>query len=231
MAQDGRIGLFGKLPAHGDFVRRGLPSSFVQPWDAWLSEGIAQARPVLGRGWDAAWKGAPVWRFRLSPGACGPGAAVGVVTTSADQVGRKFPLTLVAVLPNAAVPPPDSWYAALEQALLEARAGALDADALAEALPPPPADDPDATLDGRNLFWTAGQPALMMPGSDEFTRLLGPADVPEAEPVAEPPAAAVTQPKTEDEPAPTWPAPLWTVALPFDTAPSPDAETCGTSGP
>ena len=31
-----RTGLFGKLPAHGDFVRRHLPRSFVTPWDEWL---------------------------------------------------------------------------------------------------------------------------------------------------------------------------------------------------
>lgn len=171
-----RTGLFGKLPAHGDFVRRALPRSFVTPWDAWLSAGIAAAREALGEDWDAAWAAAPIWRFRLAPGVCGPDAAVGVVATSADTVGRRFPITLAAVLPAAAIPPPDAWYEALEEAALAGRAGVLDADGLAAALPLPPPDDPDATLDGRSLFWVPGLPPRGMPPAPDFARLLeGPA--------------------------------------------------------
>lgn len=167
-------GLFGKLPAHGDFVRRGLPRSFVEPWDAWLSAGVEAARAALDEGWNAAWEAAPVWRFRLSPGLCGPDAVVGVMATSQDMVGRRFPLTLAATLPGAAVPPPDDWFAALEGALMLARAGEVDADALAALLPAVPEDDPDATLDGRSLFWSAGLPARAWPGAAEFIRLLEP---------------------------------------------------------
>ena len=165
-------GLFGKMPAHGDFVRRALPRSFTDPWDGWLSAGIPQARAALAGDWDAAWEGAPVWRFRLSPGVCGPDAAMGVMATSADMVGRQFPLTLAAILPAAAIPPPDAWFEALEDALAQARAGDCDADGLAARLPAAPADDPDATLDGRSLFWTEGLPARPMPGALEFVRLL-----------------------------------------------------------
>ena len=170
--EEPRTGLFGKLPAHGDFVRRVLPRSFVTPWDAWLSEGIAASRAALGADWDAAWEAAPIWRFRLAPGACGPDAAVGVVATSLDTVGRRFPLTLAAVLPAAAIPPPPEWYAALERMAEEGRAGALDADGLAAALPLPPPDDPDGTLDGRSLFWRPGVLPRSMPPPPEFHRLL-----------------------------------------------------------
>ena len=165
-------GLFGKLPAHGDFVRRHLPRSFTDPWDAWLSAGIAQARAALGDDWDAAWEAAPVWRFRLSPGACGPEAVVGVIATPSDLVGRQFPLTLAAILPGAATPPPDAWYARLEAAALLARRDGLHADALAAALPPAPDDDPDATLDGRSLFWSATAPARGMADLAGFVTLL-----------------------------------------------------------
>jgi len=170
--EEPRTGLFGKLPAHGDFVRRVLPRSFITPWDEWLSEGIAAAREALGERWDAAWEEAPVWRFRLAPGACGPDAAVGVVVTSADTVGRRFPLTLAAVLPSAAILPPPEWYDALEQAALTGRAGSLDADGLAALLPAPPPDDPDATLDGRSLFWASGLPVRAMPRPPGFVQLL-----------------------------------------------------------
>lgn len=173
MDDTARTGLFGKLPAHGDFVRRVLPRSFVTPWDAWLSEGIAAARARLGEDWEASWEGAPAWRFRLAPGACGPDAAFGVIVTSADTVGRHFPLTLAAVLPFAGLPPPAEWYDALEAAALEARAGSIDADTLAAGLPEPPPDaDPDVTLDGRSVFWSAGQPSLSMPAPVDFLLLL-----------------------------------------------------------
>ena len=33
-------GFWGKLPARGDFVRAGLPRSFVEPWDAWLQSAL-----------------------------------------------------------------------------------------------------------------------------------------------------------------------------------------------
>jgi len=168
-----RTGLFGKLPAHGDFVRRVLPRSFIAPWDAWLSEGMAAARDRLGDAWEEAWEAAPPWRFRLSPGACGPDAAFGVLVTSADTVGRLFPLTLAAVLPIAGQAPSEEWYDALEAAALQARAGGVDADSLAAGLPdPPPDEDPDSTLDGRNVFWSAGQPSRAMPAPLDFALLL-----------------------------------------------------------
>jgi type VI secretion system protein ImpM len=176
MPEEGTTGLFGKLPAHGDFVRRGLPRSFIGPWDDWLSAGIEASRHDLGPAWDEAWESAPAWRFRLAPGACGPDAAVGVVVTSADTVGRRFPLTLAAVLPSAAIPPPESWFDALEAAAWQGRAGEVDADGLLALLPAPPPDDPDATLDGRSLFWTAGVPAIRMPLALDFASLLGPTD-------------------------------------------------------
>ncbi|WP_424813025.1 type VI secretion system-associated protein TagF [Roseococcus sp. YIM B11640] len=170
-----RPGLFGKLPAHGDFVRRALPRSFVAPWDAWLSEGMAQARESLGdEAWETAWAAAPVWRFRLAPGACGPDAAFGVVATSADTVGRRFPLTAAVVMPMAGLAPPPEWYDALEAAVLQGRAGDLDADALAAALPEPPPDETDATLDGRSIFWAAGRPPRGMPAAADFRFLLEP---------------------------------------------------------
>jgi type VI secretion system protein ImpM len=130
-------GLYGKIPAHGDFVRRGLPSSFVGPWDAWLAAAIATAREQLGAQWEAAWDSAPAWRFALPPGACGPDAVAGVMLPSHDQVGRRFPITLAAILPPGAVAPEAEWFDALEAAALAGLAGRADADALAAALPLP----------------------------------------------------------------------------------------------
>lgn len=127
------IGLYGKMPAHGDFVRRALPGTFVTPWDAWLAAGIAAARDRLGEEFAAAWDSAPAWRFALPAGTCGPDAVAGVMLPSADTVGRRFPLTVAALLPRGRAPD-EGWFAGIEARAREAREGILDADALTRAL-------------------------------------------------------------------------------------------------
>jgi type VI secretion system protein ImpM len=167
-------GLHGKLPAHGDFVRRGLPPSFCEPWDAWLQAGMTAARESLGDAFDAIWSSAPAWRFALPAGACGPQAAAGVMACSLDSVGRRFPLTLAAVAPGVPLWPA-SWFAGLEGALRHAQARALTADALAALLPAPGEADPaEAPEPG---WWTAGEPGLVwplpaLPEPSEFVLLL-----------------------------------------------------------
>lgn len=127
------IGLYGKMPAHGDFVRRALPGSFVAPWDAWLAAGIAAARDRLGEEFATVWDTAPAWRFALPAGICGPDAVAGVMLPSADTVGRRFPLTVAALLPRGRAPD-EGWFAGIEARAREAREGILDADALTRAL-------------------------------------------------------------------------------------------------
>lgn len=177
-------GLFGKVPAHGDFVRRGLPTSFVGPWDSWLQEGMATARERLGARWAEAWDGAPPWRFALPAGACGPDAVAGVLLPSEDMVGRRFPITLAALLPPNEPMPAPAWFAALEAAALAGRAGHGDADALAAAIPLPGAEPAEVAP----MAWTlveAVDPPPPPPGD-------GPGILAAAPPVA--PAAADPEP-------------------------------------
>ncbi len=54
---------------------------------------LAASRLALGKDWLAAWNEAPIWRFALSPGICGPDAVLGLWMPSIDSVGRHFPLT------------------------------------------------------------------------------------------------------------------------------------------
>lgn len=165
-------GLYGKLPAHGDFVRRSLPDGFVEPWDAWLQAGIAAAREALGEGFADAWAAAPAWRFRLPAGACGEIAAAGVMLTSEDIVGRRFPLTLAALLERDAPPPSASWYDLMEESARAGRDAGGTADAVLAALPAEPWADADAPEPG---WWMreAGRwdlPAL--PPAGQFRVLL-----------------------------------------------------------
>ncbi|MBR0645949.1 type VI secretion system-associated protein TagF [Plastoroseomonas hellenica] len=167
------IGLYGKMPAHGDFVRRALPGSFVAPWDAWLAAGIAAARDRLGDEFAAVWDMAPAWRFALPAGTCGPDAVAGVMLPSADTVGRRFPLTVAALLPRGRAPD-EGWFAGIEARAREAREGILDADALTRALSVAgdgvlPPTLPEETLLG--LFGTPAEPGepAALEGADAGT--------------------------------------------------------------
>jgi type VI secretion system ImpM family protein len=93
------VGLFGKLPSRGDFLRRRASDAFIDGWDAWLRESLAASHRALGERWLDLYLTSPAWRFALSAGACGPAPVIGMMVPSVDRVGRYFPLTLVANLP------------------------------------------------------------------------------------------------------------------------------------
>ena len=164
-------GFFGKLPARGDFVRNGLPGSFVDPWDGWLRLVLAGSREILGPEWLPAWLEAPVWRFALAPRLCGGAAALGVMLPSVDRGGRYFPLTFATLLPAdaggtpaAAEAWPDDdgatgvWLERLEAAGRAALENALGPDQLAALLPAPPRGA--AAPDTGSLWWTSGAPRV-----------------------------------------------------------------------
>jgi type VI secretion system protein ImpM len=93
-----QVGFYGKLPSHGDFLRRRVSDGFVDAWDGWLRECLAASQAALGGRWLDVYLTSPAWRFACAAGACGPLPVIGVVAPSVDQVGRYFPLTLVAEL-------------------------------------------------------------------------------------------------------------------------------------
>jgi type VI secretion system ImpM family protein len=94
------LGLFGKLPSHGDFLRRRVSDHFVETWDAWLRECLSKSQVTLGDRWVDVYLTSPAWRFVSAAGACGPNQVIGLMVPSVDRVGRFFPLTLVAELPD-----------------------------------------------------------------------------------------------------------------------------------
>jgi type VI secretion system protein ImpM len=120
-----RFGAFGKMPSLGDFLRMDLAQGFVDPWDRWLQEGMLAARSALGESWQDSYFSAPIWRFTLSPGLCGAAAMQGVMMMSVDRVGRQFPMTLAAPLPDQAAPV--AAHLAAIEGFLALEALALDA--------------------------------------------------------------------------------------------------------
>lgn len=116
-------GFYGKIPVLGDFVSRGLPRSFITPWDTWQQEAIANSQDQLKDDWLENYLTSPLWRFALTPGICGENSWAGVVMPSVDRVGRYFPLTLATQLkPGQCVfnfmEQSDPWFSRMEEIAL-----------------------------------------------------------------------------------------------------------------
>jgi type VI secretion system protein ImpM len=126
-----RIGFFGKIPSHGDFVRHAFPSELSKRWDSWLQAGLRHSRETLGDDWLDAYLSSPIWRFCLSAGLCGKSQWLGAMMPSVDRVGRCFPLTVVRELPAdsslfGTAASTGSWFGALEETILTT----LEADSM-----------------------------------------------------------------------------------------------------
>src|SRR5689334_2400335 len=117
-----RIGFYGKLPSHGDFLRRRVSDDFVEHWDRWLQDVLVASKNVLGNDWLDIYLTSPVWRFACAAPACGPTSVIGVMAPSVDRVGRYFPLTIVAELPDESASSAvgaDAFFDAAEQLMIE----------------------------------------------------------------------------------------------------------------
>ena len=100
------LGWFGKIPALGDFVGRGLPPSLIGPWDAWLSAELSESRRLLAQRWAEAYAQAPALGFLLGATVIDGQGWQGILLPSRDRVGREFPLTIAQCrpAPNATSP-------------------------------------------------------------------------------------------------------------------------------
>lgn len=119
MSSQSVIRLFGKLPAHGDFVSRGIPPSERDMLDAWLSDEMRDARGRFGEEFEERFDTAPPWLFAHDDEG-------GVLCPSVDSAGRRFPLlvgrTVAATKDAAAV------ASACAETVYEALACGLNAD-------------------------------------------------------------------------------------------------------
>ena len=90
--------LFGKIPAHGDFISRGLTPKIQELLDLWLSAELARAKGRFAD-FDARYVQAAPWYFID----CDPDGAWsgGALCPSVDKVGRRFPILVGAPAANA----------------------------------------------------------------------------------------------------------------------------------
>ena len=138
MNQTKSVGLFGKLPAHGDFIYRDLPSNFINAWDSWLQGFVGASQEQIGESWLDIYLTSPIWRFAFSEGVLDQYAWAGIMLPSVDRVGRYFPFSIVTRLPASANPleviTKNQWFEAQERAALRALEGQLQLDDLVEEI-------------------------------------------------------------------------------------------------
>lgn len=166
---NGVVGFYGKLPGAGDFVRRRLPSDFVDGWDRHFQHAVDTGRREMGERWNAAWRDGAAWRFVLPPQVCGKGSWCGLTGPAVDRLGRAFPMVLATPCDGdaARILGHDAWFDVLECVYRSAQQQALDVetfDAAAATLPHPLAGASELSTFWRELPWDSGQWQLEMPG-------------------------------------------------------------------
>lgn len=158
--------LFGKLPAHGDFVSRGLADGARQVWDDWASHALERLG-AASADFAQAHNAIPPWRFVAGPSRLGAGWRVGALTPSIDGAGRRFVLVAGYGACNGAIAASQGMVLAglAEDVIYRALGERLTADqtqaALAEALGERAHEGEAAGLlaaapAGPGVWWSAG---------------------------------------------------------------------------
>ena len=128
-------GLYGKLPAYGDFIFRNLNPAFITTWDEWLQHFISASQEQIGEDWLNIYLTSPIWRFVLSPGVIDNNMWAGLMMPSVDRVGRYFPISIVKPFTSNISPvnfmlKQSNWFNELEKHCLIALNGNIDVDEL-----------------------------------------------------------------------------------------------------
>ncbi len=97
------VGLFGKHPGYGDFVRANLSDQAVEGMTGWFDSNLHELRTKLDNRWGPFWDNAQELRFWIGHEILGQ-SLCGVLRPSEDRVGRRYPL--IMALEAAEVEPP-----------------------------------------------------------------------------------------------------------------------------
>lgn len=125
-------GLYGKMPAHGDFVRRGWDDAMIAALDDWFGDAVSLAgNRDAGENSGA---GATIARFWIPAGPFGGAAVHLAAACSHDRVGRGFALAVGVAGAGAWRHANGAGGARLEAVLRAAVSGQRDADATLAAV-------------------------------------------------------------------------------------------------
>jgi type VI secretion system protein ImpM len=215
-----RIGFFGKLPTHGDFVSTGLGRKLQGALDTWLQSSLQAIQAEFGNQWERRFRSMPSWRFIVEQDLWGPATVAGVIVPSLDRVGRNFPLIVAAQLHGFSGDPrslclDDTWFIATEGLAETSARHDFDIDTFTTGLkrlrPPRPGQFDDGVEQSSltppgTLWWRMDPEDRRMkgfrvsgaPGPSDFLKLL-PED---AAKEAEQPKSAPRQQRASAEPKP-----------------------------
>lgn len=147
--------IFGKLPAHGDFISRGIAGDLRAAIDQWLSDWLAAARAACGDSFTTAYESAAPWLFE------GP-RTTAVLMPSMDAVGRQFPLLVVSA--------PDRATQQVYDTMIDALVAGITSDALRTALTNLPECPPAADRQPRWFLPEGAEAVLPTPDSADSWR-------------------------------------------------------------
>lgn len=155
MSERAAIGLLGKHPGYGDFLKAGISEPLAEGLTAWLDPTLAALRDEMGQGWGDFWDRGQDLRFWIGRAVLGR-TVIGVLRPWHDRVGRRYPLLLMAegasVLPPVNAPKDQAPWEALH-AHLHAMKEGQGAKALLEGLRAPiPAEDEVSAATGPTLW-------------------------------------------------------------------------------
>jgi type VI secretion system ImpM family protein len=162
--------LFGKLPAHGDFIARGIAQSIQDVWDGWASAEIASARETLADKFESAHDLTPPFRFICGPGPLGEAWRVGAVAPSIDSAGRRFVVMMgldgftVGEAAALGVALTDRCEHALRRALIDNMAADAALETLSDTTPDlselAVSGEVEAVIPCGGVWWRLGEQAI-----------------------------------------------------------------------
>jgi len=141
-------GFFGKMPATGDFVARGLPAGLRLPLDRWLTECLAAVAP---EDWPP-----DGLRARVTLGGT---TALLAAVPSEDRLGRLYPLVAVRRGDDVALEAANPWCDAVICDLADAADGLIGPDDLAQRLDQAPEPQAAASPQEDAVWRRDGSPA------------------------------------------------------------------------
>ncbi|WP_425641709.1 type VI secretion system-associated protein TagF [Marinomonas gallaica] len=91
-----RVGIYGKLPAHSDFISDGMPTDISNELYEWIQSVMYHSRERLeDNQWLSAYLVSPIWRMFVPESETRAHGWMGIMVPSVDAIGRYFPLFIV----------------------------------------------------------------------------------------------------------------------------------------
>lgn len=175
VVESNRIGFFGKIQSHGDFISEGLDRDLIGALDGWVQAGMHACTDVFTSRWSSVFSASPPLRFITERGIWGRNAYAGVLLPSRDRVGRKYPLVVLAQMADFNQHPrtlyqDDTWFMAAEAVAETSMTSDFDMQRFTTAvkrlrMPKPKGEDEDVMSSARS-----GQPISLWWYIDADTR-------------------------------------------------------------